>query len=160
MATAPTVFSLSQGRAHADNLRALVDAGTEKAADGSIVPWRVTVDLNALRRFNPEETAALIQRPMNYMTAFQEAALKVKHSVRENCRVPQLYTLNLLLVVHTVKTSVCEILRSAPGSVQPCLCVSSLPPFLLRTNPFCLLSCMCSITHKIVLSPLLRCAFG
>jgi hypothetical protein len=120
---------LPQGRAHADNLRALVDAGTEKAADGSIVPWRVTVDLNALRRFNPEETAALIQRPMNYMTAFQEAALKVKQSVCQE-KLPYAAALHSQLTVggtHSKNAGRGRKLRSTAGSVQPCLQFAAFP---------------------------------
>ena len=68
-----TIRSL-QGLGHAENLRALADGGS---GEGAVKNLRVNVDVNALRRFDATETAALIRRPMNYIAAFQEAALEV-----------------------------------------------------------------------------------
>ena len=38
---------------------------------------RLKVDLNALRRYDPDTTLALIRRPTNYIAAFTEAAQEV-----------------------------------------------------------------------------------
>lgn len=71
-----------QGSEHAEQLQTLV-SGTSKSS-----ALRLTVDLNALRRMDPLETQAVIRRPMHYMSAFQEAAAEVIHSLDSSLGPP------------------------------------------------------------------------
>lgn len=80
-ATCSLFFSpLQQGADVERKLRSLVDDPVSK--DGA-EPMRLVVDMNALRRYDPAETMQFIKRPMDYVAAFQEAAVEV-------C-LPQLY---------------------------------------------------------------------